>query len=183
MSTEVEVEKVEVTIYDPRFELAALRGLAEMLGVPEDQFNHIMGFVVEVLTWNPGEDIKTEDVKAEVLKHWDAAITEYVLIYGSGDYRQSIPALVLIGAAMSSLLRKWHVEAHPDATIQPSIEVHAVTFEEYQEMKDKQKQQSEDSEASLEAEITAAKDETDSDTYYEPQGDEGWLEDTGRDVV
>jgi hypothetical protein len=129
------VEVKSIVLWDVRFELATLKGIAELHGVSDAEFDFILGFAGELLTWAPPEG--TTDIKAAVLRHIEDATQEFVIERSSGELRFAIPEILLLGAAISSLLRKWHVEAHPEAAEQPEIVIEPITYEEYEELKKK----------------------------------------------
>ena len=172
------VEIKSLTVWDVRFELAALKGIAELHGVSDSGFDRILNFAGEILTWSPPEG--TENVKEAGLRHIEDATQEFIVEHSSGELRFAIPEILLLGAAISSLLRKWHVEAHPEATEQPEVVIQAITFEEYQELKKKGLIKPKVADET----VPEWDEEALSEPEWEPIGDEGWLDGgENRDVV
>ena len=174
MPAKVELKEVTHTVWDARFELAALKGMATLQGLPDNRFDRVMMLAVEILTWTPGPEVT--DAKAAVMAHTEEVITEFVLIEGN-DIKSAAAELLILGAAMSSLLRKWHVEAHPDTAKQPEVTVEPITWEEFEELKAQGVK-------TAKAEDLPMDEAEEPGTEYTPKGDEGWIgggED--RDVV
>ena len=185
MQVEEEVKDLTRTMYDFRFELAALKGLAAMHGIPEEKFDYLMEKVGQLLTWSPPEDTPQEEMKFAVLRHVEDGIAQLIVEDpGGGDLRVVAPELLVLGAGMSSLLRKWHLEMHPEEARDPVFEVKEITAEELEELKKKMAAEGVQVGTVAEdlAEAKQAEEDADEGVPYD-DGKSGWTKDALIDVT
>ncbi len=163
------VRDLAITIYDPTFEVAAIRSLAKIFGIPEKRIETLMKLPAEILYEN-NDPIKFEE-----------ALVEHVVLDSCGSIQVAAIEIALIGAGFHSLFRKLIIDQHPEIARIPNFEIQACTLEEFRELQRKgiirgTKKPEPEPEPEL--------DEEDAPAGYCAQGDEGWFGDgENRDVV